>query len=164
MLLCNLGCTAERRCHVRALAAVSLTSGKHGDGEPLWLQFSYRQTLCIALLRSMEHLPSYIRRREDFAARGVDEVACVSVNDAFVMDAWRASLGADSILMLADGNAQFATAMAAELDLSARNVGTRSRRYSMLVEDGKARTSLSATRLYSTCLLLMPLNLLAKTL
>lgn len=86
---------------------------------------------------SIEHLPSYITREADFAARGIDQIACVSVNDAFVMDAWRSSLGVDNIFMLADGAARFANALGSQMDLSERNVGIRSRRFSMVIDNLK---------------------------
>jgi peroxiredoxin len=67
----------------------------------------------------------------------VDAIACVSVNDAFVMDAWGKSVGAgDKVLMLADGNGQFAKALGVELDLGDKGLGLRSRRYALLAEDG----------------------------
>lgn len=85
---------------------------------------------------SMKHLPGFIQSAEDIKGRGVDTIACVSINDAFVMDAWGKSLGAgDKVLMLADGNGLFAKGIGAELDLSDKGLGMRSRRYAMLVED-----------------------------
>lgn len=69
-------------------------------------------------------------------AKGVDTIACISVNDAFVMDAWGKSVGAgDKVLMLADGNGQFAKALGVELDLNDKGLGVRSRRYALLADD-----------------------------
>ena len=68
---------------------------------------------------------------------GVDTVACLSVNDAFVMDAWGASAGADGILMLADGNGDFASAVDMVLDASGGGLGQRCKRFAMIVKDGK---------------------------
>jgi peroxiredoxin len=70
-------------------------------------------------------------------SKGVDSIACISVNDAFVMDAWGKSVGAgDKVLMLADGNGQFAKALDVELDLADKGLGVRSRRYALLADDG----------------------------
>lgn len=89
---------------------------------------------------SMKHLPGFIERSDEIRSKGVDTIACVSVNDAFVMDAWGKSLGcADKVLMLADGNGQFARALGVELDLHDKGLGVRSRRYAMLVDDGVVR-------------------------
>lgn len=86
---------------------------------------------------SSRHVPSYIERYADLKARGVDEVLCVSVNDAYVMDAWSKDLGAaGKIRMLADGNADFTRAMGLDSDRTEHGMGIRSRRYSMYVEDG----------------------------
>ena len=86
---------------------------------------------------SLKHLPGFIEKADELKAKGVDTIACVSVNDAFVMDAWGKSVGADGkILMLADGSAVFAKAIGAELDLNDKGLGVRSRRYAMLVDDG----------------------------
>jgi peroxiredoxin len=68
--------------------------------------------------------------------KGVDTIACISVNDAFVMDAWGKSVGAgDKVMMLADGNGQFAKALGVELDLNDKGLGLRSRRYALLADD-----------------------------
>ncbi|WIA22480.1 hypothetical protein OEZ85_004776 [Tetradesmus obliquus] len=85
---------------------------------------------------SMKHLPGFIEKAEEIKSRGVDAIGCVSVNDAFVMDAWGKSVGAgDKVLMLADGNGQFAKALGVELDLADKGLGLRSRRYALLAED-----------------------------
>jgi len=85
---------------------------------------------------SARHLPSFLDNLDALQARGVAEVACISVNDPFVMQAWAKQTGAAGITMLADGNAEFATAVGLTMDGSKFNLGTRSQRYSMLVEDG----------------------------
>ena len=86
---------------------------------------------------SAKHLPSFVQNADALKPKGVDVIACVSVNDAFVMDAWgRDQKVGDKVLMLADGSAEFARAMGLDLDLSARGLGIRSQRYSMIVEDG----------------------------
>lgn len=86
---------------------------------------------------SAKHLPGYIVNAEAIRARGVDEIVCVSVNDAFVMAAWGDSAGAATkVTMLADGNAEFITALGLTTDGSRFGMGTRSQRFSMLVRDG----------------------------
>ncbi len=83
------------------------------------------------------HLPSFKLRADEIHAKGVDTIACVSVNDVFVMDSWgKAQEVGDSILMLSDGNGELAKALGMELDGSGVGLGLRSRRYSALVEDG----------------------------
>lgn len=86
---------------------------------------------------SSRHVPSYIERYAELKAKSVEEVLCVSVNDAFVMDAWGKNLNATGkIRMLADGNADFTKAAGLDIDRSEAGMGVRSRRYSMYVEDG----------------------------
>jgi glutaredoxin/glutathione-dependent peroxiredoxin len=86
---------------------------------------------------SAKHLPGFREKAGDFKAKGVDTIACTSVNDAFVMGAWGKDQGVgDDILMLADGNGAFATALGLEMDASGFGMGARSKRYSMLVKDG----------------------------
>jgi glutaredoxin/glutathione-dependent peroxiredoxin len=86
---------------------------------------------------SAKHLPGYVESAEAFTAAGVDEIWCVSVNDAFVMGAWgRDQQTRNKVRMMADGGADFAKATGLTLDLSARGFGLRSNRYSMLVVDG----------------------------
>jgi peroxiredoxin len=83
------------------------------------------------------HLPGFVIREDELRAKGVTTVACVSVNDAFVMGAWGASQNVgDSVVLLADGNAEFAKAMGLELDGSGFGMGTRSQRYAAVIEDG----------------------------
>jgi len=87
---------------------------------------------------SAKHLPPYLDHFQEFKAAGVDEIWCVSVNDAFVMGAWaRDQNTAGKVRMMADGSAAFAQATGLTLDLTARGMGLRSNRYSMLVKDGK---------------------------
>ena len=86
---------------------------------------------------SAKHVPGYVAQAEAFQAAGVDEIWCVSVNDAFVMGAWgREQKTAGKVRMMADGSAAFAQATGLTLDLTARGMGLRSNRYSMLVKDG----------------------------
>jgi peroxiredoxin len=86
----------------------------------------------------MKHLPGFIARADEIKARGVDTIACVSVNDVFVMDAWARSTGAgDKILFLADGNGDFARAIGMDIESSGFGMGLRSKRYAMIVEDGR---------------------------
>jgi glutaredoxin/glutathione-dependent peroxiredoxin len=86
---------------------------------------------------SAKHLPGFKEKAGDFTAKGVDRIVCTSVNDAFVMKAWGEAQGVgDDILMLADGNGAFAKALGLEMDASGFGMGTRSKRYSMLINDG----------------------------
>ena len=85
---------------------------------------------------SARHLPGYVEKGGELKAKGVDEVACTSVNDAFVLGAWAKSSAADGITMLADGNGQFADALGLTFDGSKFGFGKRSQRYSMIVDDG----------------------------
>ena len=90
---------------------------------------------------SAKHVPGYLERAEALRAAGVDEVWCVSVNDAFVMGAWGRELkSAGKVRMMSDGSATFTNAVGLTLDLSARGMGLRSQRYSMLVVDGVVKT------------------------
>ena len=86
---------------------------------------------------SAKHLPGFVEQADALKAKGVDTIACVSVNDVFVMDAWGKDQNVgDKVQMLADGSAAFTKALDVELDLVDRGLGVRSRRYSMLVDDG----------------------------
>jgi peroxiredoxin len=86
---------------------------------------------------SMNHLPGFVQNVAAIKAKGVDTVACVSVNDVFVMDAWGKASGTNgNILMLADGNGDFARAVGLEFDLTQAGLGKRSKRYSMIVDNG----------------------------
>jgi peroxiredoxin len=87
---------------------------------------------------SAKHVPGYVENADAFTSAGVDEIWCVSVNDAFVMGAWaRDQKTNGKVRMLADGSAAFAQATGLTLDLTAKGMGLRSNRYSMLVKDGK---------------------------
>jgi peroxiredoxin len=87
---------------------------------------------------SAKHVPGYVENAAAFNAAGVDEIWCLSVNDAFVMGAWaRDQKTGGKVRMLADGSAAFALATGLTLDLTAKGMGLRSNRYSMLVKDGK---------------------------
>jgi peroxiredoxin len=86
---------------------------------------------------SAQHLPGYVKLADRLKAKGVDEIWCVSVNDAFVMGAWGREQQATGIVrMMADGSAVFTKALGLEFDLTAKGMGIRSKRYSMLVQDG----------------------------
>ncbi|MGE0178492.1 MAG: peroxiredoxin [Sphingomonas sp.] len=86
---------------------------------------------------SARHLPSYVDKADELAAKGVDEIACVSVNDAFVMQAWaQASSAEGKITMFADGNGDFAEALGLDADFSKFGMGKRGQRWSALVDDG----------------------------
>lgn len=90
---------------------------------------------------SAQHLPGYVQAAEAFKAAGVDEIWCVSVNDAFVMGAWgRENAAGGKVRMMADGSADFTRAVDLVLDLTAKGLGVRSQRYSMLVDNGVVRT------------------------
>lgn len=86
---------------------------------------------------SAKHLPGFVQKAGDFKAKGVDTIACMAVNDAFVMDAWgKDQQVGDKVVMLADGNATFAKAIGLELDATGVGLGIRSQRFAMVVDDG----------------------------
>ena len=85
---------------------------------------------------SKTHLPGFVAKADEIKAKGVDTVACMAVNDAFVMGAWSKAHNADGILMLADGNGEFTKAAGMELDASGFGMGSRSKRFAMIVDDG----------------------------
>ena len=85
---------------------------------------------------SARHLPSYVEKAAELKAGGIDEIACIAVNDPFVMAAWNKSDGSEDITMLSDGNGAFAEAIGLEMDASKFGMGKRSQRYSMIVNDG----------------------------
>jgi peroxiredoxin len=90
---------------------------------------------------SAKHVPGFVAHHDAFKAAGVDEIWCLSVNDAFVMGAWgRDQKTAGKVRMMADGSAEFSKAVGLTLDLTARGMGLRSNRYSMLVVDGVVKT------------------------
>jgi peroxiredoxin len=89
---------------------------------------------------SAAHLPGFVVNYDELKAKGVDTVACMSVNDAFVMDAWGKSQNADNLLMVADGNADFAEALGLEMDATGFGMGVRSKRFALVAEDGVVKT------------------------
>ena len=90
---------------------------------------------------SQRHLPGFVDKAAELKAKGIDTIACVAVNDAFVMNAWGKSQNVgDKVMMLADGSGEFARAVGLELDGRARGLGMRSLRYSMLVDDGTVKS------------------------
>ena len=90
---------------------------------------------------SAQHVPGFVAKAEEFKAAGVDEIWCISVNDAFVMGAWgRDQKTAGKVRMMADGAAAFTQAVGLVFDLTAKGFGVRSQRYSMLVVDGVVKT------------------------
>lgn len=89
---------------------------------------------------SIKHLPGFVEKADAIKAKGVDMIGCVAVNDAFVMSAWGKTVSAgDKVMMLADGSAMLTKALGVELDLTDKGLGTRSRRYSMLIDDGEVK-------------------------
>ena len=89
---------------------------------------------------SDQHLPGYVRKASELRAKGVDTLACIAVNDVFVLTAWGDSVGArGKVVMLGDGNGEFAAAVGLELDGSAFGLGTRSQRYAAILDDGVVR-------------------------
>jgi peroxiredoxin len=86
---------------------------------------------------SISHLPGYVVNADAIKAKGVDTIVCLSVNDAFVMDAWGKAQNAEQLLMLADGNGELTRAMATEMDAAGYGMGTRSKRLAMIVDDGR---------------------------
>ncbi|QKG71389.1 peroxiredoxin [Erythrobacter mangrovi] len=85
---------------------------------------------------SARHLPGYVEKANELKAKGVDEIVATAVNDAFVMGAWKAANGADTVTMLADGNGDFAEAVGLTMDGSGFGLGKRGQRWSAIVEDG----------------------------
>lgn len=86
---------------------------------------------------SAKHLPGFVTKADEILAKGVDQIACMSVNDVFVMHAWGSDAGVeDKVVMLADGNGDFTTAIGLELDGTGFGMGKRSQRFAMIVEDG----------------------------
>ncbi len=90
---------------------------------------------------SAQHLPGFVNNASEIKSKGVDEIACLATNDAFVMGAWGKEQGAaEKVRMLADGSGEFTRAAGLEFDLSERGLGVRSKRYAMVVEDGVVTT------------------------
>lgn len=85
---------------------------------------------------SSAHVPGFVANADKIKAKGVDSIVCLSVNDAFVMDAWGKDQNADELVMAGDGNADFTKALGLEMDGTDFGMGTRSQRYAMIVEDG----------------------------
>ncbi|MEH3046768.1 peroxiredoxin [Sphingomonas adhaesiva] len=85
---------------------------------------------------SAKHLPGYLEKAEALKAQGIEEIACTSVNDPFVLGAWSKQSSAEGVTMLADGNGDFAEALGLAMDGSKFGMGKRSQRYSMVVDDG----------------------------
>ena len=85
---------------------------------------------------SLTHLPGYVVLADQIKAKGIDSIICMSVNDAFVMDAWGKAQNAEEILMLADGNADFSRALGLDMDASGYGMGQRCKRFAMIVENG----------------------------
>ena len=85
---------------------------------------------------SKSHVPGFVANADKLKARGVDEIVCLSVNDAWVMDAWGRDQNAEELHMVADGSVNFTQAVGLELDRTAAGMGMRSQRYAMIVEDG----------------------------
>ena len=83
------------------------------------------------------HLPGFVASADKIKAKGVDSIVCVSVNDAFVMDAWGKSQNAEELMMVGDGNGEFSKAVGIEMDGTGFGLGMRSGRYSLIAEDGK---------------------------
>jgi glutaredoxin/glutathione-dependent peroxiredoxin len=87
---------------------------------------------------SVKHLPGFVQKAADIKAKGVDQIACIAVNDAFVMDAWgKAGEAGGKVDMLSDGNGELARALGLEMDGSGFGLGQRMQRFAMIVEDGK---------------------------
>ena len=127
------------------IPSTTLTQMKGGAPQPIKTDdlFAGRKVALVALpgaftpTCSAKHLPGFVQRAADLRAKGVDEIACVSVNDAFVMGAWGESQGTgDKVMMLADGNGDFTRALGLEMDASKYGMGKRSQRYSMIVDNG----------------------------
>ncbi len=88
---------------------------------------------------SASHLPGFVQQADELLAKGVDTIACMSVNDVFVMHAWGADQQVgDKVMMLADGNGEYAKALDLEMDASAFGMGTRAQRFAIVVDDGTA--------------------------
>lgn len=86
---------------------------------------------------SMTHLPGFVVQADKIKAKGVDSIVCLAVNDAFVMDAWGKAQNAEEIVMVGDGSGKYTEALGLVLDLSEMGLGKRSKRYAMIVDNGK---------------------------
>lgn len=85
---------------------------------------------------SARHLPGFVEGADELKAKGIDAIACTAVNDIFVMNAWRKSAGAEAVDMLADGNAEWVSAMGLELDATGFGMGKRGQRFALVADDG----------------------------
>ena len=125
------------------LPDVTFSTMTEGGPEPVGKDFFTGKTVALFAVPgaftptcSAKHLPGFIDKAGELKAKGVDAIACTSVNDVFVMKAWGQTSNAGDITMLADGNADFAGAVGLTMDGSKFGMGTRSQRYTMLVNDG----------------------------
>jgi glutaredoxin/glutathione-dependent peroxiredoxin len=125
------------------LPDVTFTTMTESGPEPVGKEFFAGKTVALFAVPgaftptcSAKHLPGFVEKAGELKAKGIDAIACTSVNDVFVMGAWGKSSDAEGITMLADGNGAFAEAVGLTMDGSKFGMGTRSQRYSMLVEDG----------------------------
>lgn len=125
--------------------SATLMEMKSGSPQPVKTDdiFSGKKVVLFALpgaftpTCSAKHLPGFVQNAEELRKKGVDAIACLSVNDAFVMGAWGEQQHAgDKVMMLADGNGDFTKALGLEMDASRFGMGKRSQRYSMIVDDG----------------------------
>ena len=122
---------------------VTFTTMTESGPEPVGKDFFAGKTVALFAVPgaftptcSAKHLPGFLDKAGDLKAKGVDAIACTSVNDVFVMGAWAKANDAADVTMLADGNGAFAEAVGLTMDGSKFGMGTRSQRYSMLIEDG----------------------------
>lgn len=127
------------------IPSATLMQMKGGAPQPLKTDdlFSGKKVVVFALpgaftpTCSAKHLPGFVQKADEIRKHGVDAIACISVNDAFVMGAWGEQQGAgDKVLMLADGNGDFTRALGLEMDASRFGMGRRSQRFSMIVDNG----------------------------
>jgi peroxiredoxin (alkyl hydroperoxide reductase subunit C) len=120
--------------HMTENGPEAITTGEIFDGKKVVL---FALPGAFTPTCSAKHLPGYVAKADEIKAKGVDTIACLSVNDAFVMGAWGKDQGVgDKVLMLADGSADLTKALGLELDLNSRGFGLRSQRYAMIVDDG----------------------------
>jgi len=120
--------------HMTENGPQAITTGEIFDGKKVVL---FALPGAFTPTCSAKHLPGFVAKADEIKAKGVDTIACLSVNDAFVMGAWGKDQGVgDKVLMLADGIAEFTKALGLVLDLTPRAMGLRSNRYAMIVDDG----------------------------
>ncbi len=127
------------------IPSVTLMQMKDGSPQPVKTDelFAGKKVVVFALpgaftpTCSAKHLPGFVRHAEEIKRKGIDAIACIAVNDVFVMNAWGEQQGAGGkVMMLADGNGELTAALGLEMDAAKYGMGKRSQRYSMLVEDG----------------------------